>query len=123
MEGPRTWSWLVGILGGGFICLIVTGVCIGAILHTAVVRNFVLGGPLRYAIFGVLLPLLLGVLAGVQACRVIVRMDVQSLRAKVTRDDGQGLACCPNCGYDLTGNVSGICPECGTGQSRRDERK
>ena len=21
--------------------------------------------------------------------------------------------CCPNCGYDLTGNVSGICPECG----------
>lgn len=20
---------------------------------------------------------------------------------------------CPNCGYDLTGNVSGICPECG----------
>src|ERR1044071_4354945 len=22
--------------------------------------------------------------------------------------------CCPNCGYDLTGNISGICPECGT---------
>ena len=22
---------------------------------------------------------------------------------------------CPNCGYDLTGNVSGICPECGIG--------
>ena len=21
---------------------------------------------------------------------------------------------CPNCGYDLTGNVSGVCPECGT---------
>ena len=21
---------------------------------------------------------------------------------------------CPNCDYDLTGNVSGICPECGT---------
>jgi predicted amidophosphoribosyltransferase len=20
---------------------------------------------------------------------------------------------CQNCGYDLTGNVSGICPECG----------
>jgi hypothetical protein len=20
---------------------------------------------------------------------------------------------CPNCGYDLTGNVSGVCPECG----------
>lgn len=22
--------------------------------------------------------------------------------------------CCSNCGYDLTGNVSGRCPECGT---------
>lgn len=21
---------------------------------------------------------------------------------------------CQNCGYDLTGNVSGVCPECGT---------
>ena len=21
--------------------------------------------------------------------------------------------CCPRCGYDLTGNTSGICPECG----------
>ncbi len=20
---------------------------------------------------------------------------------------------CPKCGYDLTGNVSGVCPECG----------
>jgi hypothetical protein len=23
---------------------------------------------------------------------------------------------CPNCGYDLTGNTSGVCPECGTKQ-------
>jgi hypothetical protein len=22
--------------------------------------------------------------------------------------------CCAHCGYDLTGNTSGICPECGT---------
>jgi rubrerythrin len=22
--------------------------------------------------------------------------------------------CCPSCGYNLTGNESGICPECGT---------
>jgi hypothetical protein len=22
--------------------------------------------------------------------------------------------CCPECGYDLTANVSGVCPECGT---------
>lgn len=24
-----------------------------------------------------------------------------------------GIPCCVQCGYDLTGNVSGICPECG----------
>ena len=23
---------------------------------------------------------------------------------------------CPHCGYDLTGNVSGKCPECGAGR-------
>ena len=23
------------------------------------------------------------------------------------------LGLCPSCGYDLTGNVSGTCPECG----------
>ena len=22
--------------------------------------------------------------------------------------------CCPDCGYDLTGNASGVCPECGS---------
>ena len=25
---------------------------------------------------------------------------------------------CPQCGYDLTGNVSGVCPECGRGAAR-----
>lgn len=27
--------------------------------------------------------------------------------------DGQPKGGCTNCGYDLTGNVSGVCPECG----------
>ena len=27
---------------------------------------------------------------------------------------------CPNCGYNLTGNVSGRCPECGTRHGLRD---
>ena len=26
---------------------------------------------------------------------------------------------CPHCGYDLTGNVSGVCPECGTTNKER----
>jgi hypothetical protein len=33
-------------------------------------------------------------------------------RAEWRRQRGQ----CPACGYDLTGNVSGVCPECGGGQ-------
>ena len=107
-------GFVVGILGGVFVCLIVTGVCVGSILHTAVVHNFVLGGPLREAILGFLLPPLLGIAAGIYVCRVIVRMDTQSLRSKLARDDGQGPAICQECGYDLTGNVSGVCPECGT---------
>ena len=30
------------------------------------------------------------------------------------RDRRQPKGHCPSCGYDLTGNVSGVCPECGT---------
>ena len=29
---------------------------------------------------------------------------------------------CTNCGYNLAGNVSGICPECGNPKSREFER-
>ena len=30
---------------------------------------------------------------------------------------------CEECGYDLTGNVSGVCPECGNGFESRDARQ
>src|SRR5947209_5088519 len=30
---------------------------------------------------------------------------------------------CRQCGYDLTANVSGVCPECGTPISRRPGRR
>jgi len=33
-----------------------------------------------------------------------------------------GPGCCPHCGYDLTGNQSGICSECGE-PAPRDSRK
>lgn len=29
------------------------------------------------------------------------------------RRDREARGQCPSCGYDLTGNVSGVCPECG----------
>jgi hypothetical protein len=36
---------------------------------------------------------------------------------KSTPDDGR----CKRCGYDLTGNLSGRCPECGTATRQRDD--
>ena len=33
------------------------------------------------------------------------------------RSAGRGAHLCPRCGYDLTGNVSGVCPECGTARA------
>ena len=30
---------------------------------------------------------------------------------------------CPGCGYDLTGNESGVCPECGVGASEMEPEK
>jgi len=31
--------------------------------------------------------------------------------------------CCPGCGYNLTGNTSGVCPECGAPVPRRSEEQ
>ena len=33
--------------------------------------------------------------------------------------DGRRKGGCPTCGYDLTGNVSGVCPECGAAKPGR----
>jgi hypothetical protein len=30
------------------------------------------------------------------------------------QDDRRSRGLCPSCGYDLTGNLSGTCPECGS---------
>ena len=37
-----------------------------------------------------------------------------ALRGEEQLDEKRASHRCANCGYDLTGNVSGICPECGT---------
>lgn len=41
------------------------------------------------------------------------------LRGPVTRMRRRRLNCCAPCGYSLIGNVSGICPECGSIVSKR----
>jgi len=42
---------------------------------------------------------------------------VVRLRARLKRKAG----CCARCGYDLTGNTSGVCPECGAKLLHREK--
>jgi hypothetical protein len=37
------------------------------------------------------------------------KQSASAIRGIIRRDRGL----CPHCGYNLTGNVSGTCPECG----------
>ena len=41
----------------------------------------------------------------------LVKRDIHRSLWKQLAD--LGVPCCLECGYDLTGNVSGVCPECG----------
>jgi hypothetical protein len=51
-----------------------------------------------------------------------VLVTVRRLRRRRLADRiGRGL--CPACAYDLTSNVSGVCPECGTAVSDRKEAR
>lgn len=56
-------------------------------------------GPYSYAFF----PLWILVLVSASAFGCALLLERRSMRGA-----------CPLCGYDLTGNVSGRCPECGT---------
>ena len=39
--------------------------------------------------------------------------NMMATGARRPRTPGHGIPRCPYCGYDLTGNISGTCPECG----------
>jgi hypothetical protein len=89
--------WAVGIIGGATVFLIVF---------------IVVGFPLRN-MFGGLEPfdtivrvVVPGGIAGYFAYRSFRRSVWPE---PVDRPEGS----CRQCGYDLTGNVSGVCPECG----------
>ena len=57
-------------------------------------------------VLAVLIPLFL-----VKALFWLFRKSIRrSIREQLT---GMGIPCCVHCGYNLEGNVSGVCPECG----------
>ena len=58
----------------------------------------------RYAAFPLWVPLL------VLAAYPCASLTFSSLRRRYRHRRGR----CSNCRYDLTGNISGVCPECGT---------
>ena len=57
------------------------------------------------------LPVAYGVLAGFVTLWLVRRRITHYLRRELAT---RGLPTCLKCGYNLTGNVSGRCPECGT---------
>jgi hypothetical protein len=59
----------------------------------------------------VMLSMLLGAMAG-----VILRGFTQQSFQRFVRSEliARGIRVCVRCGYCLTGNTSGVCPECGT---------
>jgi predicted Zn-ribbon and HTH transcriptional regulator len=51
----------------------------------------------------------------VMACWAILLAFRKTIRRILWRElKNHGIPCCTSCGYDLTGNVSGACPECGS---------
>ena len=57
--------------------------------------------------------IVVGAMAGGSAAEWLLKGRVhQTIRVRLGRH-------CVKCGYDLTGNVSGVCPECGEGVKER----
>jgi hypothetical protein len=57
------------------------------------------------------LPFAAALIAAIYAILLIRRRITLDLRKQLV---ARGLPTCVRCGYDLTGNVSGVCSECGT---------
>jgi hypothetical protein len=107
-------------VGVGFICHAGTRRLLGSAIYTPLVYFFV--SAISGLISGVLGILLIRHLAGgpdepwIVALFIIVGFVVawvsglSFLKPRRPKDPDH----CQRCDYDLTGNVSGVCPECGT---------
>ncbi len=51
---------------------------------------------------------------GLPTIGVVVALAIFAATFKVRRKPAEPANLCKGCGYDLTGNVSGVCPECGS---------
>lgn len=66
------------------------------------------------ALYTIVIAFAAGMLVLLVAGTVAIGMELVTLRMERRRISRHRPRPCPRCRYDLTGNVSGICPECGT---------
>ncbi len=91
---------------GKYFAYAAFAVIAGALCFTASTWFFV-GAPYTLA-WTLLVAAVCGVAFGIVSLR-------EALRKKIPP------GCCQHCGYNLTGNVSGTCPECGATLEREEE--
>lgn len=81
-------------------------------LEVRAARPFVQKGPMRYSVAlwtrSIRAPLWLVCPVIAATCALLAYLDRRSRRRHRISS-----GCCIRCGYNLTGNVSGVCPECG----------
>jgi hypothetical protein len=105
LYAERLFSWwLVGKVGAGLVGRrlvgwIISGTTINAAFDVAVVWGLIEGWPTQAAV--------VACIAGFIAALHFVGRRA-SLRSRFASN-----AVCAKCQYDLTGNLSGLCPECG----------
>lgn len=91
----------------------------GGAAYTFVVSLFLIAMAVRMFLEDVELGTLAGVALNVAVFGVpfglafLYRREVLRHCRKVNLERCRRLGLCPQCGYDLTGNVSVVCPECG----------
>ena len=104
-RSPAWVAWLAA-----FVCFYLL-LCIGYLLAVPLCLSFC--G--RYPSLGVRIAIYIGcMLVNAAWSYAVSRNLYRTLRWTTFAD---GIPRCVSCGYNLTGNVSGVCPECGTGFS------
>ena len=98
LKQPAYWFIAVGLQMAGVVCLTAPA--------SRYAREKGLYGPFVEHAFPVCITLLMCILITWTVRRGITR----NLREELNR---RGFPTCVKCSYDLTGNVSGTCPECG----------
>jgi hypothetical protein len=83
----------------------------GMIFLSAGYASLAVGRLLGLSSWFYIFPVAMSAAAGIVAARGSWALSVRRHRRK--------LGCCPDCGYELTGNTSGVCPECGTAATGR----